>query len=48
MLHDGGEKRNVVADAVDIEGVERLRLRLDRRRASPCMGDELGEISPPS
>ena len=43
MLHDGREKRNVVADAVDIERVQRLRLGVDRRRARTRMGDELGD-----
>ena len=35
MLHDRGEERDVVADALDGEGVERVGLRVDRRdRAS--------------
>jgi len=43
MLHDRGEKRDVVADAFDGEGVERLGLRLDRLDARLGMGDELGD-----
>ena len=30
VLHQRGQEGNVVADAVDDEGVERVRLRLDR------------------
>ncbi len=30
MRHQRGEKRNIVADAVDHEGVERVGLRVDR------------------
>ena len=32
VLHQRGKERNVVADAVDDEVVERVRLRLDRAR----------------
>ena len=41
MVHQRRQERNVVADAVDIERVERGRLRLDRRRARRPVGHEL-------
>ena len=43
LLHDRGEERNVVADAVDREAVECVRLRIDRGHAVAGMGDELGD-----
>ena len=33
MIHQLGEDLNIVADSIDVEIVERLRMRLDRRRA---------------
>src|SRR6266700_612589 len=42
MIHQCGEERNVVADTVDIERIERGRLRLDGGGARGRMGDELG------
>src|SRR5262249_21201432 len=41
MIHQGGKKRDVVPDAVHVEGVKRGRLRLDRRGATGCVSDEL-------
>ena len=43
MVHQRRQERDVVADAVDVERVERGRLRLDRGRARRRMGDELGD-----
>ena len=43
MLHDRREKRNVVADAFDGEGIERIGLRVDRLLARLGVGDELGD-----
>src|SRR6266700_3916800 len=40
VMHQGRQKRDVVADAVDIERIERGRLRFDRSRARRCVGDE--------
>src|SRR5579863_3817599 len=42
VLHDRREKRNVVADAFDGEGIERIGLRVDRLLARLGVGDELG------
>ena len=38
MLHDGGEKRDVVTDAFDAEGVERFGQRIDRLRRASAHG----------
>ncbi len=43
MMHQRRQKRNVVADAVDIERVERARLGLDRGCPRRAVGDELGD-----
>ena len=43
MMHQGREERNVVPDAVDIEGIERGRLRLDRGGPRRRMRDEFGD-----
>ena len=43
MLHQRGQKRNVMADAVDDEGVERGRLRIDRAEPVGRVGHELGD-----
>ena len=43
MRHQGGEERNVVADAVDREGIERIGLRGDRRGAGRTVGHQLGD-----
>ena len=43
MVHQRRQERNVVADAVDIERIERGRLRLDRRGARRRMRHELGD-----
>ena len=43
MVHQGREKRDVMTDAVDGEGVERVGLRGDRLPARRRMGDELGD-----
>ena len=43
MLHQRGQKRNVVADAVDDESVERGRLGVDRAEPVGRVGDELGD-----
>ena len=56
MLHDRGEERDVVANAFDGEGVERVGLRVNCLDARPGVRDELGSnhriviegISPPS
>src|SRR5215469_17029621 len=43
LLHDGGEKRDIVPDALDGEGAKRFGLGLDR--LEPCCGvsDGLGD-----
>ena len=41
VMHQGREERDVVTDAVDIECIERGRLRFDRGRARRRVGDEL-------
>ena len=43
MVHQRRQERNVVPDAVDIEGIERGRLRLDRGRPRRRMRDEFGD-----
>ena len=43
MLHDRGEKRNVVAYTFDGERIKRVGLRVDRLRASLGVGDKLGD-----
>ena len=43
VLHQGGQERNVVADALDREGVERARLRVDRLLARRRMRHQLGD-----
>ena len=43
MRHQGREERDVVADAVDHERIERVGLRRDRLRAGRRVGDELGD-----
>ena len=43
MLHQRGQERNIMADAVDDEGVERPRLRLDGAWPVAGVGDELGD-----
>ena len=43
MLHQRRQKRDVVPDAVDDEGVERGRLRVDRAEPVGRVGDELGD-----
>jgi len=43
MRHQGRQKRNVVADAVDDESIERIALRLDRFRARRSVRDQLGD-----
>ena len=43
MAHHGGKEGDVVANAVEREGIERQRLRLDRHRSGRCMRDELGD-----
>ncbi len=43
MLHHRRDEGDVVADAVDGEGIERARLRLDRRLARRRVRDELGD-----
>ena len=43
VLHDRGEKRNVVADAFDGESIERVGLRVDRLLAGLGVGDKLGD-----
>ena len=43
MLHQGGKKRDIVADALDGEGVERIGLRRDRLLAGRRMGHQLGD-----
>ena len=56
MRHQRRKKWNIVADAVDHEGIERIALGGDRRSARRRMRHELGdnrvvvqsEISPPS
>src|SRR5258708_32426083 len=40
VMHQGRQKWDVVADAVDIERVERGRMRFDRSRARRRVGDE--------
>ena len=44
MLHQRRQERDVVADAVDDEGVERARLRLDRAEPSPAWVTSLAII----
>ena len=41
MVHESGDERDVVADAVDREGVEGPRLRVDRLKPRRRVGDEL-------
>ena len=41
--HQHGEERNVVAEAVDGEGIERRPHRLDRLMRCRRIGDELGD-----
>jgi hypothetical protein len=43
MVHQRREEWNVVADAIDIERIERARLRLDRSGTRWRMGHELGD-----
>src|SRR5208282_2199557 len=43
VLHQRGKEGNVVADAVDDEGVERVRLRLDRGFPVARVGHQLGD-----
>ena len=43
MLHQRRQEGDVVADAVDHEGVERGRLGVDRRQPVGRVGDELGD-----
>ena len=43
VLHQRGEEIDVVADAVDLERVERRDLRVDRRFAGRRPGDQLGD-----
>ncbi len=43
MLHDRREKRDVVANALDGEGVERVGLSVDRGKPGLGVGDELGD-----
>ncbi len=43
MLHQRGEERNVVPDAIDDEGVERIGLRLDRGEPVRRVGHEFGD-----
>ena len=43
MLHQRRKERNVVADAVDDEGVERRRLGVDRGEPVGRVGDQLGD-----
>src|SRR5262249_8334322 len=43
VLHQRGEERDVVADALDGEGVERVGLRRDRLGAGWRVGHELGD-----
>src|SRR6478672_940035 len=43
MVHQGRQERDVVADAVYVERIERMRLRLYRRGTRGRMGHELGD-----
>ena len=43
MLHQRREEIDIVADAVDLEGVERLDLAVDRLLAGRALGDQLGD-----
>ena len=43
MLHQRRKKRDVVANAIDHEAVERGRLRVDRAEPVGRVGDELGD-----
>ncbi len=43
MIHDGGEKRDIVADALDLETVERRPHVFDRRFTGWCPSAELGD-----
>ena len=43
IFHDGGEKGNVVLDAIDVEGVQRLGHLADCGAAGGRMGAELGD-----
>ena len=43
VLHQRGEEIDIVADAVDHELVERLRLRVDRLHSRRRPGDQLGD-----
>ena len=43
VLHNGGKERNIVADALNGEGVERVRLGLDRSKPRSSVSDELGD-----
>src|SRR5450631_2473452 len=43
MRHQRGQKRNIVADAVDDKGVERVSLRVDCLLARGRVGDQLGD-----
>src|SRR5690606_4961928 len=43
VLHQRGQERNIVLDALDIEGIERLRLKLDGRLARWRVRNELGD-----
>ena len=41
IVHDRRQERNVVANAVDVERIERPRLRVDRGRSRRRVGDKL-------
>ena len=43
MLHDRGKERDVVANTLDGEGIERFGLGVDRRNPRLGVGDELGD-----
>ena len=43
ILHHRRQEWHVVADAVDVERIERLRLRLDRGGPRRAMSHELGD-----
>ncbi len=43
MRHQGGEERDVVADTLDREGIERHCLRVDRGLARCRVGHQLGD-----
>ena len=43
VRHQRGEERNVVTDAVNDEGIERVGLRVDCRLARRRVGDQLGD-----